>query len=537
MNLFPAPNIPKHPKEPRPLPGATAQSTTLLQDVLQENHARFHALFNDAPLHNHISHHVIALWWLGASPERIQEAYDLEIDDQRSVNTGITPDVVSITAENFMDHIGHHKFYHSYLMFFEQAVEEQGMVGAFEKYVLSPEYNLQGSSMLNSFYEGLIHPFIHVGYGLEFGLPGMVSEGLAMAAITGPRARDSLLPSFITAQSAFLQSSPSITQKLASLSFLSSPTRTSAVESPRSPSTPHALTFLPRIDADEECHDVPMTAYFDEEFCERFRGKMEGYVREWIGEGCDQAGFQELLWKKVEELIWLCTVIYAVGGPNSKAEDKEGEGGGLQFTDDFYTMHLVTSALFLPSYIHSLTHHPNSALALLQSYFTNSLLWYIARRSNTPLSIANFYAKTSHLRRHHPLTKGVNNVWTPIIETSIAHEDEHLPKLTRALMHFATHYGRQTFSDIFDLHREDIGRTVDPSLEVFERLDGTLFWRAAVGTVVRFPGVGGGRGKGMVERASGCWDGLGGIDPGRMAREENGLGSAGMGLGEGDGDA
>lgn len=62
-------------------------------------------------------------------------------------------------------------------MFFEQAVEEQGMVGAFEKYVLSPEYNLQGSSMLNSFYEGLIHPFIHVGYGLEFGLPGMVSEG------------------------------------------------------------------------------------------------------------------------------------------------------------------------------------------------------------------------------------------------------------------------------------------------------------------------------------------------------------------------
>lgn len=51
MNLFPAPNIPKHPKEPRPLPGATAQSTTLLQDVLQENHARFHALFNDAPLH------------------------------------------------------------------------------------------------------------------------------------------------------------------------------------------------------------------------------------------------------------------------------------------------------------------------------------------------------------------------------------------------------------------------------------------------------------------------------------------------------
>lgn len=31
--------------------------------------------------------------------------------------------------------------------------------------------------MLNRFLDGLMHPMIHVGHGLEFGLPGTVAEG------------------------------------------------------------------------------------------------------------------------------------------------------------------------------------------------------------------------------------------------------------------------------------------------------------------------------------------------------------------------
>lgn len=35
----------------------------------------------------------------------------------------------------------------------------------------------QQPEMLNRFLEILLHPIIHVGYGAEFGIPGMIAEG------------------------------------------------------------------------------------------------------------------------------------------------------------------------------------------------------------------------------------------------------------------------------------------------------------------------------------------------------------------------
>ena len=37
--------------------------------------------------------------------------------------------------------------------------------------------NRKQPEMLNHFLDGLFHPMIHVGYGVEFGMPGMVAEG------------------------------------------------------------------------------------------------------------------------------------------------------------------------------------------------------------------------------------------------------------------------------------------------------------------------------------------------------------------------
>ena len=56
-----------------------------------------------------------------------------------------------------------------------------------EKYVFSREFNFDGKlkdeeqpRMLDRFVSGLLHPFIHTGYGYEFGLPGIVAEGTAL---------------------------------------------------------------------------------------------------------------------------------------------------------------------------------------------------------------------------------------------------------------------------------------------------------------------------------------------------------------------
>ena len=53
-----------------------------------------------------------------------------------------------------------------------------------EKYVMSKDANFvpgkngKAPLMLSRFMAGLLHPYIHAGYGVEFGIPGLVAEGL-----------------------------------------------------------------------------------------------------------------------------------------------------------------------------------------------------------------------------------------------------------------------------------------------------------------------------------------------------------------------
>lgn len=54
-----------------------------------------------------------------------------------------------------------------------------------EDFVFSPEYNFPEKQsaansdprMLDRLVAGLVHPMIHVGYGIEFGVKGMAAEG------------------------------------------------------------------------------------------------------------------------------------------------------------------------------------------------------------------------------------------------------------------------------------------------------------------------------------------------------------------------
>ena len=58
---------------------------------------------------------------------------------------------------------------------------------------------------------GAFHPLIHIGYGLEFDIPGIVAEGLAMGACTEARL-SSIIPTLPEVQTAGLipVSSPSV---------------------------------------------------------------------------------------------------------------------------------------------------------------------------------------------------------------------------------------------------------------------------------------------------------------------------------------
>ena len=71
------------------------------------------------------------------------------------------------------------------MKFFTKSVLEIGNVATLEKYVFASEANWVDSikevkkqpQMLNRLFSGLLHPFIHAGYALEFNAPGLMAEG------------------------------------------------------------------------------------------------------------------------------------------------------------------------------------------------------------------------------------------------------------------------------------------------------------------------------------------------------------------------
>lgn len=162
--------------------------------------------------------------------------------------------------------------------------------------------------------------------------------------------------------------------------------------------------------------------------------------------------------------------------------------------------HLVTSALFLPklilnesesSSVSDSPHTPGlsfaSRLLLLQTYLAVSTAWHVMRGNSRALPIADFYAATdAHL--YAPArtaiagagwTQAPGSAWPRVIQTAIRFEDEHMPKIARALMDFARRWGTRA-PEYFSAAGEK-ERTGAPALalEGIERLDGTLFVRVA----------------------------------------------------------
>jgi len=142
-------------------------------------------------------------------------------------------------------------------------------------------------------------------------------------------------------------------------------------------------------------------------------------------------------------------------------------------------MHLVTSSIFLPSFVAYLA--PSSQEVFLRSYFFVSLAWWIAR-GRPILNITQFFLSTSPSPSPAPTSKppkphesaipssGAPNPWLPLIANSIVHPNDHHAKLQRALAHYGMVYGKR------EAGRGDFKGT---ELEGAERLDGTLFVRVA----------------------------------------------------------
>ncbi|KAI6106630.1 hypothetical protein EDD16DRAFT_1695428 [Pisolithus croceorrhizus] len=421
--LFPAPSLPPSVLSPQRLPGTSVESLAALQYVLKDNHKRWHIFHNDLKQHNHIAHRALALYALGGSGPLIRGFYEQDSGEQLPP---IEPPE-AITSTNFLDHLGDERYYKAYITFFGQEINEKGIPVVLEQYIFSDRFQYQeGASdqpeMLSRFIE-------HVKISTET-QPG--TSGLALAAVQDLFGNEFYPKHFFT-------EGAQVTTEVAA-HLVSSLTLGGA--------DTHVFDIIARIVRDDilKVDNGPQAVA-------QHAARIRAYAT--------QKGEIE---RKMEELIWLSSAVYAIGA----FDEVKG------FAADFYLMHVVTSSLFLPSLITSLT--PGSQVLLLRAYLVVVLTWWVAR-GRPDLNIKSFMVSTS-TRLTSPASKGNDssvcpnehpNPFLPIIQTSILHPDNHLAKLQRSFAHFSTVYGNRP-----------AGYHKGTELEGAELLDGSLFVRAAL---------------------------------------------------------
>ncbi len=150
--------------------------------VLQENHDRNHMFFNEDGFHNHIAHHILTLFALGAKPSEIDKAFVDNNGYQRPhfpVEEKIVKDMSD--TDNFKKYLGQEKYFHDYVVFFENEMDKHGWQAVVSKYVFARDEIAE--DMLVRMFAGFYHPIIHLGFGIEFHQPAIIAEALAQAAV------------------------------------------------------------------------------------------------------------------------------------------------------------------------------------------------------------------------------------------------------------------------------------------------------------------------------------------------------------------
>ncbi|EXJ74684.1 uncharacterized protein A1O5_01378 [Cladophialophora psammophila CBS 110553] len=165
------------------VPDITTESGKIGSQLLQENHDEFHIYFNNSGFHNHIAHHLLSIYALGATPEQIQQAFDINKSYQRPQFPVDKQDVEALAdRDKFREFLGKERYFHDFEIFFQNEIEEKGWEKVLNEHLFAR--NEHAESLLDRmFAAGFLHPFIHLGFGVEFKQPAIIAEALAQAAI------------------------------------------------------------------------------------------------------------------------------------------------------------------------------------------------------------------------------------------------------------------------------------------------------------------------------------------------------------------
>ncbi|KAJ7117267.1 hypothetical protein C8R43DRAFT_902169 [Mycena crocata] len=431
------------------LPGATPESAALVAKLLHKDYKEHHCFFNDQGFHNHLTHHVLSLHDLGASAECIQKMYDIDANIQRPLNSNGTTVTYTITDTNWTTKLGEENshLYADYLAFFSSKIAKHGASHTLEHYIFSPEANGNGTVMLTRFVSGVLHtPSFKPGYGfgLEFGQDFVVAHALASAAVHRPDALDVVDPSGVPE----IKSGPSATLLSLLRELYDSP---EMAPNPYDPdfSTPAGLRKLSMTDKRER--NAAIRALYGKWTFDIDAGKED---------------FDE----KIEECLWQGALLM---GATSKA--------GRKPRADFFLMHFLNGALFLPVFVAALT-NPLHKAQLLQAY-VRSAAWFVILRGRPHVDAAQAMSYPAFPTPPKTIDGtpsvlgqlGGGSAWLAVLNNAGLHSEPHVIKAIRALFYCAQRYGATPAGGAIGA-LDGKGNETHKGTAI---LDGTLFIRVA----------------------------------------------------------
>ncbi|KIY51855.1 hypothetical protein FISHEDRAFT_36181 [Fistulina hepatica ATCC 64428] len=424
------------------LPGSTPESKARTERLLLQDFGQHHCFFNERGFHNHLSHHLLAIYDLGAPTSRIQVAYDAEAPHQRPI---VLPGAErhEITQENWTNRLEEPTAYPDYLNFFSKRVSEVGPRSLLEQYIFAPQANGNGALMLVRFVSGLVHPLIQTGYGVEFGLDYMVAMGLSQTAAHGTTTADVYADHSSVPEINFSEEpSPSISQLFEEI--YSSP-----ILAPLLPYDPDAL--------DSQRRQAFLRDPARVKELKRILNKWTFYR--------NSSDIDD----KLKQCLVQSTLLLAATGLRDKRP-------GVRPRQDFFLMHLLTSSLFLRPLVLLLS-DPIHKAQLLHAYLRVIALTTLLR-GRPVIDVKALY--------DYPFDEN-SNVWPTVVENAIQHSDEHVPKVVRSLYHGAQLYGTE----------ENVG---------VPGVDGVVFSRAAKILFDRLGWVSKGEKEGNWDHSALGWD-------------------------------
>ncbi|ORY98912.1 hypothetical protein BCR43DRAFT_471384 [Syncephalastrum racemosum] len=420
------------------LPGISPASRKLAEDLLLKNHREHNIFFNEKGFHNHLTHHFLAAYSWGASPQRLQQIYDSHASYQRQMPPLLKHE---LTRSNFQSDLGKREAYASYLRLFSNEIENNGMIPTIRRYVFSGD-------MLSRTLGGAFHPIIHLGYAVEFDLPGLAAEGLAMATCT--EARFSQIPKLQSAQD-YKIPAPAANAASTARDMMSQVTNEFASrvgfgnkdEKPK-PIEKDDVGF----DLQKALESNPILKLAN---AIREDKELDGIVTYDNPNKFDATIQSEVATKKVKEAAGKWTIQENPAGVQQGLKDlytaammmlgASGiRGGDIKF--DFFLMHALTSIHAIHTLLPHLT--PREGVLLLQGHAIATLTYFISRgRPQLRVDEVLNY-------RQEEKEASLENPWFDIFDRSIRAEEPHTIKVARACALGQIIYGHDKFQASYE---------------------------------------------------------------------------------------